>query len=104
EAHGRDRANRASCGTASGSPHENEPDIVCLGRHGHSTVLERQSAAVILPAREEGWPRGLRRTPGKCVYVMSVSRVRIPPLPPVQNRTANAGSVLWGIITFTERT
>ena len=30
----------------------------------------------------EQWPSGRRRTPGKCVYVKSVSRVRIPPAPP----------------------
>ena len=26
----------------------------------------------------ERWPSGRRRTPGKCVYAKSVSRVRIP--------------------------
>ena len=29
----------------------------------------------------DGWPSGLRRTPGKCVYVNSVPWVRIPPRP-----------------------
>ena len=29
-----------------------------------------------------GWPSGLRRTPGKCVYVNSVPRVQIPIPPP----------------------
>ena len=29
----------------------------------------------------DGWPSGLRRTPGKCVYVHSVPWVRIPPRP-----------------------
>ena len=29
-----------------------------------------------------GWPSGLRRTPGKCVYVNSVPRVQIPISPP----------------------
>jgi hypothetical protein len=29
----------------------------------------------------DGWPSGLRRTPGKCVYVKSVPWVRIPPRP-----------------------
>src|SRR6478735_8515809 len=28
------------------------------------------------------WPSGLRRTPGKCVYVNSVPRVQIPVSPP----------------------
>ena len=28
------------------------------------------------------WLSGRKRTPGKCVYVNSVSRVRIPPSPP----------------------
>src|SRR5262245_49422108 len=32
------------------------------------------------PTRD-GWPSGLRRTPGKRVYVTSVTRVRIPPHP-----------------------
>ena len=31
----------------------------------------------------ERWPSGRRRTPGKCVYVKSVSWVRIPPAPPL---------------------
>ena len=31
----------------------------------------------------ERCPSGLRSTPGKCVYVKSVPRVRIPPSPPV---------------------
>ncbi len=31
----------------------------------------------------EQWPSGRRRTPGKCVYVKSVSWVRIPPAPPI---------------------
>jgi hypothetical protein len=34
----------------------------------------------------ERWPSGLRRTPGKCVYVNSVPRVRIPLSPPVLKR------------------
>ena len=29
------------------------------------------------------WLSGRKRTPGKCVYVNSVSRVRIPPSPPL---------------------
>jgi hypothetical protein len=32
----------------------------------------------------DGWPSGRRRAPGKCVYVKSVSWVRIPPHPPYQ--------------------
>ncbi len=39
----------------------------------------------------DGWPSGLRRTPGKCVYVNSVPWVRIPPRPsnpPVHRRPA----------------
>ena len=31
----------------------------------------------------ERWPSGRRRTPGKCVYGNPVSRVRIPPAPPI---------------------
>ena len=31
---------------------------------------------------KDGWPSGRRRAPGKCVYVKSVSWVRIPPHPP----------------------
>ena len=36
----------------------------------------------------DGWPSGRRRAPGKCVYVKSVSWVRIPPHPPVSKRSA----------------
>ena len=45
-----------------------------LARPGSFAILAR-----LLP---EGWPSGRRRTPGKCVDVNSVSRVRIPPPPP----------------------
>ena len=34
------------------------------------------------PLLRDGWPSGRRRAPGKCVYVKSVSWVRIPPHPP----------------------
>ena len=37
---------------------------------------------------KDGWPSGRRRAPGKCVYVKSVSWVRIPPPPPVPIRAA----------------
>ena len=36
----------------------------------------------------DGWPSGLRRTPGKCVYVNSVPWVRIPPRPLWRNALA----------------
>src|SRR5581483_8913582 len=45
------------------------------GLHGMAVSLSS-------PALPEGWPSGRRRTPGKCVDVNSVSRVRIPPPPP----------------------
>ena len=39
----------------------------------------------------ERWPSGRRRTPGKCVWVKSSSRVRIPPAPP----TSQCKSMRW---------
>ena len=38
------------------------------------------------PRPPDRWPSGRRRAPGKCVYVKSVSWVRIPPCPPVPMR------------------
>ena len=35
-----------------------------------------------VPRPPDRWPSGRRRAPGKCVYVKSVSWVRIPPHPP----------------------
>jgi hypothetical protein len=43
------------------------------------THAAKQSCDV---AHAERWPSGRRRTPGKCVWVKSSSRVRIPPAPP----------------------
>ena len=34
------------------------------------------------------WLSGRKRTPGKCVYVNSVSRVRIPPSPPYLKKSS----------------
>ena len=42
----------------------------------------RSGDAVLNSAPTERWPSGRRRTPGKCVYG-NVSRVRIPPSPPL---------------------
>ena len=39
----------------------------------------------------ERWPSGRRRTPGKCVWVKSSSRVRIPPAPPLPCREPAIG-------------
>ena len=51
-------------------------------------ALDLSGSAVILPAppESEGWPRGLRRTLEKRVYVKTVPWVRIPLPPPVPLR------------------
>ena len=54
------------------------------------------------PRHAERWPSGRRRTPGKCVYVTSVSWVRIPPAPPDDVRAefgsdADSQELLWSI-------
>ena len=42
----------------------------------------------------DGWPSGLRRTPGKRVYVKSVTRVRIPPHPFAPSARTECGGAL----------
>ena len=46
--------------------------------------LRTLGACLKLAALPERCPSGLRSTPGKCVYVNSVPRVRIPPSPPTE--------------------
>ena len=48
----------------------------CRKSRSGSAAAARQKRAT------EQWPSGRRRTPGKCVYGKTVSRVRIPPAPP----------------------
>ncbi len=70
------RAARCLCDsdTTISRPRQTEPPCGLL-----RSPLSRPSC----PKRHaEQWPSGRRRTPGKCVYVKSVSRVRIPPAPP----------------------
>jgi hypothetical protein len=61
-----------------------------------SAGLDARTADAIsadLPAGAERWPSGRRRTPGKCVYGKTVSRVRIPPAPPLRNKAGYAWQV-----------
>ena len=52
-------------------------------------LMGAADASLIRPVLDfrptERWPSGRRRTPGKCVYG-NVSRVRIPPSPPIQQK------------------
>ena len=60
-------------------------------RHGCSSVGRalvsktrcREFESLLPCVFSESWPSGRRRTPGKCVYAKSVSRVRIPHSPPI---------------------
>ena len=45
------------------------------------TGADQASRRLVDRGNLDGWPSGLRRTPGKCVYVKSVPWVRIPPHP-----------------------
>lgn len=64
------------------------PRIGCVGvgaaerRRTARRGLPRGRGTTKFRAPAEGWPSGRRRAPGKCVYVKSVSWVRIPPHPP----------------------
>lgn len=56
------------------------------------------------PATER-WPSGRRRTPGKCVYLNQVPRVRIPLSPPNNEKTgslkpvfSSLSPVFWGLL------
>ena len=48
----------------------------------------------------DGWPSGLRRTPGKCVYVYSVPWVRIPPRPYTSTPKQSEGVQKWAPLPF----
>jgi hypothetical protein len=72
-------------GTGLENRHTGEPGIESSNLSLSVPLLRARSCALaVLSALKrcwDGWPSGLRRTPGKCVYVYSVPWVRIPPRP-----------------------
>ena len=70
-----------------GSTLPNPPTNVPM--YAHRPIAHSPRLPYPLPPPER-CPSGLRSTPGKCVYVNSVPRVRIPPSPPSIHRCATA--------------